>query len=154
MPDAASLPLPAAYGQATAPLEWPAVSALLGAATVYWVATTRPDGRPHIVPKDGIWLDDRLHFGGSPETVNHRNLVANPAASVHIGDGPTTVIVEGTARIVVPSPEAAERLAAEAGRKYHYGTTADTYAQGVWALAPSRVIAWTAYPTDATRFTF
>lgn len=154
MPTAIPLPLPPPYGKPTRPLDWSLVGGLLADATIYWVATTRSDGRPHIVPKDGIWLDDRLHFGGAPETVNHRNLVANPAASVHIGDGPTTVIVEGAAAIVVPTRAEAEQLAADSRRKYSYGATAYTYAEGVWALTPTRVIAWTAYPTDATRFTF
>ncbi|MEV0388431.1 pyridoxamine 5'-phosphate oxidase family protein [Nonomuraea sp. NPDC050643] len=30
-------------------------------------ATVRADGRPHVVPVDGVWVDDRLYFGGRPE---------------------------------------------------------------------------------------
>ena len=28
----------------------------------YWVATVRPDGRPHVMPVWGIWMDDALWF--------------------------------------------------------------------------------------------
>lgn len=154
IPTAEPLPIPPEYGRPERVLDWPTVQGLLESAKAFWVATVRPDGRPHIVPKDGLWLDDQLFFGGSPQTVNHRNLSANPEVSVHIGDGATAVMVEGKASVWVPPREQAERLAAEAKRKYGYPVTADTYVQGVWAVKPTRVIAWTAYPSDVTRFTF
>lgn len=153
-PAAERLDLPPEYGRSEQVLEWATVRAMLDSARTYWLGTTRPDGRPHAVPKDGLWLDDAFYFGGVPTTVNHRNLEANPAMSVHIGDGATAVIVEGVAAVTVPDAAGAERLASEARRKYGYPVTADTYAQGVWVLRPARVIAWTAYPTDATRFVF
>ncbi len=28
----------------------------------YWLATVRPDGRPHVVPLLGLWLDGRFYF--------------------------------------------------------------------------------------------
>ena len=36
------------------------VSSLQGAMT-YWPATTGPDGRPHVAPVLGIWLDGAIH---------------------------------------------------------------------------------------------
>ncbi|MEI6136703.1 MAG: pyridoxamine 5'-phosphate oxidase family protein [Chloroflexota bacterium] len=32
--------------------------ARLRTAMNYWIATTRPDGRPHAAPVWGVWLDD------------------------------------------------------------------------------------------------
>jgi Pyridoxamine 5'-phosphate oxidase len=67
----------------------------------YWLATTRPDGRPHVVPLDGLWLDDAWFFGGSAETVKYRNLKANPRAVVHLDDSERAVIVEGRCEEIV-----------------------------------------------------
>ena len=44
------LALPAAYGSPDRLLEWAEVEARLMAATVYWLATTLPDGSPHVGP--------------------------------------------------------------------------------------------------------
>ncbi len=35
-------------------LDWSDVEARLLAAPQYWMATTRPDGRPHVVPRWGV----------------------------------------------------------------------------------------------------
>jgi nitroimidazol reductase NimA-like FMN-containing flavoprotein (pyridoxamine 5'-phosphate oxidase superfamily) len=83
----------------------------------YWLATTRPDGRPHVVPLDGLWLDDAWFFGGSAETVKSRNLKANPRAVVHLDDSERAVIVEGRCEDsrspvyerIVGEPEKSER---------------------------------------------
>ena len=36
------------------------------------LSTTRPDGRPHAVPVDGVWLDDTWYWGGHPDTIHQR----------------------------------------------------------------------------------
>jgi nitroimidazol reductase NimA-like FMN-containing flavoprotein (pyridoxamine 5'-phosphate oxidase superfamily) len=117
------------------------------------LATTRADGRPHVVPVDGLWLDDAWYYGGSPETVHSRTVQANPRVVVHIGDGATAVIVEGE---VVPTrqpPEMVRRLEAASRAKYGYAPPPGAY-ETVRVLHPRRVLAWTAFPTDATRFRF
>jgi hypothetical protein len=63
------------------------------------------------------------------------------------------VIVEGDARLAHPSPELARRLAQAANAKYGYGQDPASY-QGALGLYPRTVRAWTAFPTDATRFRF
>lgn len=57
-PIAELLELPKEYGRPEVALAWDDVRARLVAATQYWLATVRPDGRAHVVPLDGIWLDD------------------------------------------------------------------------------------------------
>jgi hypothetical protein len=150
--------LPSGYGEPTRLLGWDDVSADLERAQVYWVATTRPDGRPHVVPRDGIWLENVWYYGGSDDTVHNRNLAANPAAVMHIGDGMKAIIVEGEARHVTTERETAERLAEISNVKYsHYGLeiTPDTYTtSGTWALSARRVLAWNTLFEDATRFIF
>ena len=64
---------PREYGNPTQRLDWAEVERKLESASAYWIASTRPDGRPHVVPRDGTWLDGGLYYGGSPETVHARN---------------------------------------------------------------------------------
>ena len=157
-PIAEQLDIPEVYGNPNTLLTWAAVRKELEEAPQYWVATTRPDGRPHVVPRDGVWLDESWYYGGSPETVHNRNLENNSEAVMHIGDGLTAIIVEGEARHVRLEGETAQRLADANNRKYsHYGLNVepDIYAtRGILELRTRRVLAWTNLPENATRFLF
>jgi Pyridoxamine 5'-phosphate oxidase len=156
MPTATLLDFPPGYGKPTKTLAWHDVRARLEEAPAYWLATTRTDGRPHVVPVDGIWLDDVCWYGGAPDTVHMRAVEAQPRAVVHLADPMQAVIVEGTVRRVELDTEQAQRLADASNSKYaHYGyvNTAETYLNAT-GLFPDRVLAWTTFPTDATRFTF
>jgi hypothetical protein len=44
----------------------------------YWLATVRPDGRPHAMPVLGLWLDDDFYFVTGETTRKGQNLGANP----------------------------------------------------------------------------
>ena len=146
--------VPAEYGTPTRVLDWAGVSARLLAARHYWLATTRPDGRPHVVPHDGLWIDDRWFFGGNPRTVKHANLLANPHAALHLEDGAAAVIVEGRCRIEVPTEAEAEGLVDTSRAKYGFAPPVAAYLQGVWVLTPVKALAWNDLTTDATRFDF
>jgi general stress protein 26 len=148
--------IPAEYGNPTQRLDWADVERRLEAATVYWLASTRPDGRPHVVPRDGTWLDGGLYYGGSPQTVHHRNVTTNPQVVVHIGDGQEAIIVEGTVEIAKPTKAEAARLADASFAKYpQYGRMdPNVYMGGVSVLRPRRVLAWTSFTENATRFRF
>ncbi|HZA32575.1 MAG TPA: pyridoxamine 5'-phosphate oxidase family protein [Propionibacteriaceae bacterium] len=154
MPRTSSIPLPAEYGIAAETLAWPDVRSRLEQATQYWLATTRPDGRPHAVPVDGLWVDDVWYFGGSPQAIHQRNLRTNREIVVHLSDPMEAVIVEGLASWRVVASSEARRLAAASKAKYGYSPPLDVYTSGVWALEPQRVLAWTNFPRDATRFDF
>ena len=146
--------MPVEYGAPSRLLDWEQVVARLTEATHYWLATVRPDGRPHVVPLDGLWVDARWYFGGVATTVKHANLLANPRVAMHLEDGRSAVIVEGTCAIEVPAQEAAEGLVAASKAKYGYAPPVEAYLSGVWALSPRRVMAWTDLTVDATRFVF
>jgi len=148
--------IPPEYGNPTHRLEWADVERRLESATVYWIASTRPDGRPHVIPRDGMWLDGRLYYGGSPKTVHYRNITRNPRIVIHIGDGQEAIIVEGAVEIEKPTEEMAVRLSDESFAKYpQYGRLEPSpYMGGVSVLRPRRVLAWTTPYENATRFTF
>ena len=148
--------IPAEYGNPKQRLAWTEVERRLESATVYWIASTRPDGRPHVIPRDGTWLDGGLYYGGSPETVHNRNIIQNPHVVVHIGDGQEAIIVEGAVEIEKPTQEMAERLSDASFAKYpQYGRMEPrVYMGGVSVLRPRRVLAWASFTENATRFRF
>jgi Pyridoxamine 5'-phosphate oxidase len=153
-PIAEPIALPEGYGTATRTLDWAAVRERLEQAPRYWLVTTRRDGRPHVVPVDGVWVDDAWWYGGSPTTLHQRNLARDRRVVVHLEDAMSAVILEGTMRRVTPSPELADRLKAASKAKYGYGPPDAAYAAGLWSLRPDRARAWSAFPTDVTRFRF
>jgi Pyridoxamine 5'-phosphate oxidase len=142
-------------------LPWADVEDWLIEATEYWLATTRPDGRPHVVPRWGVWVDGRFWYDGSPETRNARNLASNPACALHLESGTTVTIVEGKARPSDPiRGELGNRLSAEYSRKYGrlgYAPEPDAWSEegaGMYVLTPEKAIAWSSFPTDMTRYVF
>lgn len=65
-----------------------------------WLATTRPDGRPHVMPVIAVWVDDAFHFIAGQETRKARNLAANDRCVIAIGTRTLPsmdIVVEGTA---------------------------------------------------------
>jgi hypothetical protein len=153
-PTAEPIELPEGYGTATKTMEWSAVVERLEQAPRYWLVTNRRDGRSHVVPVDGLWLDDAWWYGGSPGTLHQRNLEHDQRVVVHLEDAMAAVILEGSMAREVPSPELAGRLRAASKAKYGYGPPEGAFEAGVWALRPARARAWSAFPTDVTRFRF
>jgi nitroimidazol reductase NimA-like FMN-containing flavoprotein (pyridoxamine 5'-phosphate oxidase superfamily) len=139
-------------------LDWSHVDSRMREAKNYWVATTRPNGHPHVAPTWAIWHDNSLYFDGSPETRRMRNIAANPHVAVHLEDGDHAVIVEGIVREVGrPSREFAEQLAAIYGAKYKdlgYEPGPETWDEGgLYVLEPTLALAWTEFGVDMTRWT-
>lgn len=64
-----------------------------------WLATVRPDGRPHLVPLWFVWVDDKVYIS-TQASVKERNLRVNPRVSVALENGTQPVIAEGTARFI------------------------------------------------------
>jgi hypothetical protein len=153
-PTAEPIDLPEGYGTATRTMDWAAVAARLEQAPRYWLVTNRRDGRSHVVPVDGIWLDGAWWYGGSPGTLHQRNLKADQRVVVHLEDTMAAVILEGSMERVVPTAEQAERLKAASKAKYGYAAPDAAYTAGLWTLRPRLARAWSAFPTDVTRFRF
>lgn len=140
-------------------LSWAQVEERLVAAKHYWLATVRPDGTPHVVPRWGVWVDGRFYYDGAPTTRHARNLSQNPACSLNLESGTETVIVEGRSQPTsAPAGGLGERLSA-AFQKYHdqgYAPESDSWVDGggLSVLTPARAMAWFDFPKDCTRFRF
>lgn len=157
--------VPAGYGvpgDDEGVLEWSAVESRLKASLHYWMATTRPDGRPHVVPRWGVWMDGRFWYDGAVDTIHVRNLNHNTACVLHLEDGRQAVMLEGRSEVAdPPGLEAGGRLAAGFSSKYAqlgYSPKPDSWegvdAGGLRVFTPNKAMAWFDFPTDVTRFKF
>jgi nitroimidazol reductase NimA-like FMN-containing flavoprotein (pyridoxamine 5'-phosphate oxidase superfamily) len=63
----------------------------------YWVATSSPDGRPHVTPVWGVWLDDVLWFSSSRASRKARNLASQPYCAITTDNAYEPVVIEGEA---------------------------------------------------------
>ena len=137
--------LPAAYGvdrAATAGLlPWSYVAKRMASARNYWVATTRPDGRPHAAPVWGLWLDGAFYFSSDPTSRKGRNLATRADAVVHLESGDDVVVLEGTLERVA-DPASLARFADAYDAKYaiRLDPTDPNYA--VYHLRPRAAYAW------------
>jgi hypothetical protein len=62
----------------------------------FWLATVRPDGRPHLAPVWSVWFEDALFFSTDPASRKGRNLALNINCAVSTDGADATVIVDGT----------------------------------------------------------
>lgn len=138
-------------------LPWSRASQQMTEARNYWLATTRPDGRPHAVPIWGIWLDETLYFGVGRNSVKGRNLAHNPTVSVHLESGDDVVILEGGVR-EVQDLDQLRHIYAIYGEKYglDMSANAEEGAEPTFAFSPTLAFAWLEhdFPNTATRYTF
>ncbi len=63
----------------------------------YWIATTRPDRRPHLMIVWGIWWRNAFWFSTGPRTRKAKNIAAVPHVVIGTEDADEAVILEGTA---------------------------------------------------------
>src|ERR1041385_6481807 len=150
--------MPANYGIPTdevGMIEWPHAAEVLAGASMYWVCSLRPDGRPHAVPVWGAYVDRVLYLEtGGHDTRKARNIDAAPRVVVHVERGEDVVIVEGTAaRPTALDPATFERIRDSFAAKYK-GYRPEGYRGGTHVVAPRVAFAWNEFPKTPTRWTF
>jgi len=106
------------YGNA--PLPWSRAEAQLvvtgGPAATHFLATVRPDGRPHVAGVGALWVDGRFYFTSGPGTQKSRNLAARPDCVISVKLPDLDLVVEGVATMVSDEPTLqplAERYSAQ-----------------------------------------
>ena len=136
-------------------LPWSHVNERMTQSMHYWISTVGPDGRPHVTPVDGLWLDSKLYFGGSTQTKRNRNLLVNPNVSVHLDSSEDVVILQGEAHLQTPDHDLAVQLSKTSATKYGYAPKPEEYERsGVHVFHPVTVFAWKQFPKDVTRWQF
>lgn len=137
-----------------APIVWSAVEQCLTDADVFWLTTVRRDGRPHVTPLVGTWLDKGFYFCTGDDEQKAVNLRDNPNCAVTTGSKSLQgldVVVEGRAR-VVRDTDTLERVAGRYRAKYlepfqfSAGDGAPIGAEGnrapLYRVEPTRVLAF------------
>lgn len=160
-PTAVPARFPAEYGptpdETADLLPWDGVADRIAASPNYWLATTTDDGRPHLRPVDGMFVDATFAFGGSPATRWVRHLQQRPAVTVSLPDDDHAIVLEGDVELVTDgSLTIAELVGAANTTKYPQYHRDGAPFRPFWALRPRRVYAWTltGFPDRATRFDF
>ncbi|MEA2717732.1 MAG: hypothetical protein QOI99_2049 [Actinomycetota bacterium] len=82
-------------------LPWSWAEERLAFSHDYWLATVRPDGRPHVMPVWAVWDAGCLWFSSSLGSRKARNLDADPRLTVTTDNALEPVVLEGTAERVV-----------------------------------------------------
>jgi PPOX class probable F420-dependent enzyme len=101
-----------------------------------WMATVRPDGRPHLVP---IWFvvdAGRWYLCTAPGSVKARNLSRNPQIALALEDGSNPVVIEGEAQPASPSTSVVDKFKA----KYDWDITADAHYSVVFEVTVRRMV--------------
>jgi nitroimidazol reductase NimA-like FMN-containing flavoprotein (pyridoxamine 5'-phosphate oxidase superfamily) len=100
---------------------WADARQLLESAELFWIATVRADGRPHVAPLVAVWLDDELYFCTGESEQKAVNLRGNQEVTLLTGcnqwDRGVDVVVEGRS-VRVTDRDTLERLAAVWKRKW------------------------------------
>ena len=75
-----------------------------------FLATTRPDGRPHIAAVGALWDHDAVYFTSGPGTRKSRNIAERAACVIGWSLTGIDLVIEGTA-VQVTDDETLQRLA-------------------------------------------
>ena len=76
-------------------LPWKWAEDRLKKSRQYWIATTRPDGRPHVMIVWALWMDGLLYFSTGKQSRKARNLAQNPHCVMATERADEGVILEG-----------------------------------------------------------
>ena len=133
-------------------LEWAWAEEQLRSSHNYWIATVRPDQRPHLVVVWGVWRDGRLCFSTGKLTRKARNLIVNPSCVIATERADETVIIEGVAVVVDDNTEL-DRIAPVYKEKYGAGFPTD---EPLFAVRPTAAFGFieNEFVGTATRWTF
>lgn len=137
-------------------LPWSYVDERMESSRNYWVATTRPDGRPSVTLVWGIWIDSTFYFGVDPHSRKARNLARNPEVVVHLESDDEVVMLEGAVELVTePDPALSERVSNASLVKYGMRMRSGSI-EGPYALRPRVAFAWAEsnFSENATRWRF
>ncbi len=140
-------------------VSWDYVSKRLTESVNYWLCSVYPNGRPHVVPRWGAFLDGKFYYDGSPETRHARNIMKNPHVTLHLESGNDVVIMEGiSVPATKPGPQFARRLSDTLCAKYasegYTPTPSQWDAGGLYVFTPRQCIAWTVFFENPTKFVF
>lgn len=135
-------------------LPWSWVAKKMAPCHTFWLATIHDhDGRPHIMPVWGVWLEDAFFFSTARKSRKGRNLAANALCTIANDDGKEAVIVEASAS-ELNDAAVLERVVAAYKKKYKMDPT--DMKEPIFVARPRTVFAFIekTFPKTATRWNF
>ena len=118
----------------------PANHAKLTTSQNIWLASVRPDGRPHLVPIWFTWHSDNLYICTEAKSIKSRNIAHNPRVMAALEDGTSPVICEGIAAILPPPWP--DDVIASFVTKYEWEISPDDQYNQLIEITPSRWLNW------------
>jgi nitroimidazol reductase NimA-like FMN-containing flavoprotein (pyridoxamine 5'-phosphate oxidase superfamily) len=115
----------AGAGEGTGLLPWSWAEERLTRSHDFWLATTSPEGEPHLMPVWAMWLAGALWFSSSNGSRKTRNLRANGRCSLSTDTAAQPVVVKGIAEVVTDQVQLQAMLDAE-NAKYGSDYSIDT----------------------------
>lgn len=137
-------------------LDWSWAEEHLAKARNYWIASTKPDGAPHVAPIWGVWLDGALYFGSDSNSRKARNFAHDPRAALHLESGDEVVILEGH-MVTVTDATVLARVGRDYAVKYGLNPVVEPMPGSLFfAFIPVMSLTWLEadFPKTATRWTF
>jgi PPOX class probable F420-dependent enzyme len=132
-----------APGEGSGLLPWSWAADRLTTSHDYWVATVWPDGRPHVSPVWGAWLDDAAWFSAGGRSRKSRNLARDPRAVITTDNPLEPVVVEGRVERV-SDPRAVRAFADAVNAKYETEFSVDFFTENAcFRLRPDRAFGLT-----------
>lgn len=135
--------------------EWDDTRRVLETAELFWISTTRADGRPHVTPLVAVWLGAAIHFSTGASEQKAINLNSNPHVILTTGcnqwDTGLDIVVEGDALQVTDNEtleQLAEAWATKWDGRWHYEARSGGFhhesggAALVFSVTPTRILAF------------
>ena len=136
-------------------LPWSWAEERLSSSRNYYLATTRPDARPHVMAVWGVLFGARYYFSTGEGSQKARNLRTNPECVVATDVLTEAVILEGRVKKAT-GPKILQEFARVYKQKYDWEM--DPNGGDIYVLQPAKVFAFKEGADDfaqtATRWTF
>ncbi len=152
----ASRPNMPSYGLADAAsglLPWSWATERLTNSHNYYLATTRTDAHPHVMPIWGVWMDNAFYFSTGQKSRKARNLQSNPHCVLCTEKLEESLIVEGIAEEV---PVASIPASVAEAYQTKYAWKLDPEMGPIYKIRPTIVFGFdeSDFTGSSTRWTF
>ena len=141
--------------ETTGLLPWSWALERLSDAHNYFLATTRPNGAPHVMPVWGVWFNNAFFFSTGNQSRKAHNLKENSRCVICPERADNAVMLEGEAELVADTPVLAqvEQLYDD---KYHWPKITELPGGAIYKVQPRVVfgISEDAGPATWTRWVF
>ena len=105
-----------------------------------WIASVRPDGRPHLAPVWFVWYAGKIYIGTDAKSVKFHNIHRNRRVALALEDGTHPLICEATAQLA--ALPLAEGLKAAFQQKYDWDITQEPQYNQVIEVTPEKWLNW------------